>query len=69
MVSGAADFYSSRIPKKDRKRSMVDQLLADAEFRRRNKRKYLEIQEQRANTGGKYRKKRRNKSKEKRGRT
>jgi len=69
VVSGAADFYSSRIPKKDRKRSMVDQLLADAEFRRRNKRKYLEIQEQRANTGGKYRKIRRNKRKEKRGKT
>ena len=68
MVSGAADFYSSRIPKKDRKRGMVEQLLADAEFRRRNKRKYLEIQEQRANNGRRY-KKMKNRKKGKKGKT
>ena len=68
VVSGAAEFYSSRLPKKDRKRSMVDQLLADAEFRSRNKKKYLEIQEQRRNNGKKFHK-RRHRKKEKRDRT
>ena len=34
IVEAKADFYSSRIPKKSRKTSLVDELLADAEFRR-----------------------------------
>jgi len=34
IVETRADFYSSRIPKKKRKTSLVDELLADAEFRR-----------------------------------
>lgn len=33
MVDNAADFYHSRIPKKERKRTIVEELLADAEFR------------------------------------
>jgi len=44
VVEGAADFYSSRVPKRERKQRLVDQLLADVEFRRYNKKKYLEIQ-------------------------
>nr|XP_058958238.1 uncharacterized protein LOC131785366 [Pocillopora verrucosa] len=44
VVEGTADFYSSRIPKRQRKTNMIDELLADAEFRRYNKKKYLEIQ-------------------------
>lgn len=34
MVDSPLDFYSSRIPKKERKRTIVEELLADAEFRR-----------------------------------
>ena len=34
VVEAPADFYSSRIPKKQRKSTMVEELLADAEFRR-----------------------------------
>ena len=34
VVEGTADFYSSRIPKRQRKTKMIDELLADAEFRR-----------------------------------
>jgi len=34
IVETKADFYSSRIPKKSRKTSLVDELLADSEFRR-----------------------------------
>ncbi|XP_077986823.1 uncharacterized protein LOC144441159 [Glandiceps talaboti] len=45
VIEHAADFYHSRIPKKERKKTIVDELLADAEFRRYNKRKYAEVQE------------------------
>lgn len=34
VVDNPVDFYSSRIPKKQRKRTIVEELLADAEFRR-----------------------------------
>lgn len=50
VVDNAADFYNSRIPKKQRKRTMVDELLADAEFKRYNKRRYKEIIEERRKT-------------------
>ncbi|XP_078605055.1 deoxynucleotidyltransferase terminal-interacting protein 2-like [Branchiostoma floridae x Branchiostoma japonicum] len=40
-----ADFYRSRVPKKDRKATIVDELLADAEFRKYNKKKYSDVQE------------------------
>lgn len=33
VVDNPVDFYHSRIPKKNRKRTMVEELLADAEFR------------------------------------
>merc|ERR1712179_111576 len=42
----AADFYNDRIPKKERKKTLVDELMSDAEFRKYNKRKYAEIQEE-----------------------
>lgn len=44
VVEGSADFYTSRVPKRQRKSNMIDELLSDAEFRRYNKKKYLEIQ-------------------------
>eukprot|EP00794_Sanderia_malayensis_P014972 gene14972-16515_t len=64
VIEGATDFYSARIPKKERKRTMVDELLEDAEFRQRNKRKYLEIQSKKESGGKKYYKKMKNKRKE-----
>ncbi|CAG2180707.1 unnamed protein product [Oppiella nova] len=42
VVESKADYYSSRVPKKDRKRTLVDELLADADFKRFNKKKYSE---------------------------
>ncbi|XP_070384364.1 deoxynucleotidyltransferase terminal-interacting protein 2 isoform X1 [Dermacentor albipictus] len=42
VMDSPADFYHARVPKKDRKQSMVEELLADAEFRRFNKKKYSE---------------------------
>ncbi|XP_015268828.1 PREDICTED: deoxynucleotidyltransferase terminal-interacting protein 2 [Gekko japonicus] len=43
VVDSPVDFYHARIPKKERKKTIVEELLADAEFRRYNKRKYQEI--------------------------
>ncbi|XP_013928276.1 PREDICTED: deoxynucleotidyltransferase terminal-interacting protein 2 [Thamnophis sirtalis] len=43
IVDSPADFYHARIPKKERKKTIVDELLADSEFRRYNKRKYQDI--------------------------
>ncbi|KAM5256383.1 deoxynucleotidyltransferase terminal-interacting protein 2 [Ctenodactylus gundi] len=59
IVDNPADFYHSRIPKKERKRTIVEELLADSEFRRYNRRKYSEIMaEKAANAAGKkFRKK------------
>ena len=34
VVEGSADYYSSRIPKRQRKNNVIDELLSDAEFRR-----------------------------------
>jgi len=38
VVEGPADFYHSRIPKKQRKQTIADELLADAEFQKYRKR-------------------------------
>jgi len=43
VVDGPAEFYSNRVPRKDRKKTLVDELMADASFQRYNKRKYAEI--------------------------
>lgn len=43
VIDSAVDFYSDRITKKDRKKTLVDELMADAEFKKFSKRKYVEI--------------------------
>ncbi|CAM5161900.1 unnamed protein product [Natator depressus] len=48
VVDTPIDFYHARIPKKQRKRTIVEELLADTEFRRYNKRKYQEIMTEKA---------------------
>ncbi|XP_051951078.1 deoxynucleotidyltransferase terminal-interacting protein 2 [Xyrauchen texanus] len=58
VVDSPVDFYNSRIPKKQRKRTIVEELLADAEFRSYNKKKYQEIMtEKAAHAAGKMHKK------------
>ncbi|KAM3841541.1 deoxynucleotidyltransferase terminal-interacting protein 2 isoform 3-T4 [Vipera latastei] len=59
IVDSPADFYHARIPKKERKKTIVDELLTDAEFRRYNKRKYQDIMAEKAalSAGKKNRKK------------
>ncbi|VDN59449.1 unnamed protein product [Dracunculus medinensis] len=43
IIESKADFYSSRIPKKARKRTIAEELLADIEFQARQKKKFNEI--------------------------
>ncbi|CAL8268943.1 unnamed protein product [Arctogadus glacialis] len=59
VMDSHVDFFHSRLPKKDRKRTMAEELMADSEFRRRNKKKYLEIMaEKTAAAAGRSKKKR-----------
>ncbi|XP_071454558.1 deoxynucleotidyltransferase terminal-interacting protein 2 isoform X2 [Hetaerina americana] len=51
VVEAPVDFYHSRIPKKQRKRTIVEELLADADFKRYNKRKFMEIIADKKNKG------------------
>ncbi|XP_030289525.1 deoxynucleotidyltransferase terminal-interacting protein 2 [Sparus aurata] len=51
VVDNPVDFYHSRVPKKGRKRTMVEELLADAEFRQKNKKKYQQIVAEKAAHG------------------
>ncbi|AWP10985.1 putative deoxynucleotidyltransferase terminal-interacting protein 2 [Scophthalmus maximus] len=51
VVDSPVDFYHSRVPKKGRKRTMVGELLADAEFRQKNKKKFQQIVTERAAQG------------------
>ncbi|XP_047442551.1 deoxynucleotidyltransferase terminal-interacting protein 2 [Mugil cephalus] len=48
VVDSPVDFYHSRIPKKERKRTMMEELLQDAEFRHKNKKRYQQIMAEKA---------------------
>ncbi|XP_034385754.1 deoxynucleotidyltransferase terminal-interacting protein 2 [Cyclopterus lumpus] len=61
VMDSPVDFYHSRIPKKARKRTMVEELLSDAEFRRNNKKKYQHIVTEKAAQGAGKRNKKTNK--------
>nr|CAD7598388.1 unnamed protein product [Timema genevievae] len=50
VVEAPADYYHSRVPKKQRKKTIVEELMADAEFQKYNKKRYKEIIEQRRKT-------------------
>ncbi|XP_076755974.1 deoxynucleotidyltransferase terminal-interacting protein 2 [Xylocopa sonorina] len=43
VVDSPLDYYSGRLVKKERKKTIVDELMADAQFSKYNKRKYKEI--------------------------
>ncbi|KAG8552434.1 hypothetical protein GDO81_004534 [Engystomops pustulosus] len=61
VVDNPADYYHSRIPKKQRKRTIMEELLVDSEFRSYNKKKFKEIVSEKAGRG----KRRRNRSRKK----
>ncbi|XP_002168759.3 deoxynucleotidyltransferase terminal-interacting protein 2 isoform X1 [Hydra vulgaris] len=63
IVEGAHEFYNSRVPNKKRKATIVDELLNDAEFRRKNKKNFLQLQKKKMSGGKKYYKQKINKSK------
>lgn len=44
------DHVNERLTRKERKRTMVDELLADAEFQKYNKKKYKEIIDEKRKT-------------------
>ena len=52
VVDSPTEFYTDRIPVKQRKSNLVDELLADAEFKKFNKRKYTEIIEDKSKKEG-----------------
>ncbi|BFZ15316.1 hypothetical protein BsWGS_18355 [Bradybaena similaris] len=45
VVDEGTDFYSSRLTKKQRKQTLVEELMADANIRQYNKKKYAELQQ------------------------
>ena len=47
-VDSPAEYYTDRTGSKSKNKNLVDELLADAEFRRYNKRKYNEIVEEKS---------------------
>ncbi|XP_029001773.1 deoxynucleotidyltransferase terminal-interacting protein 2 [Betta splendens] len=65
VVDSPVDFYHSRVPKKQRKRTMVEELLADAEFRHKNKKKFQHILMETAAQAAGKKNKNKNKSKNK----
>lgn len=56
VMDNAADFYSSRVPKKQRRQNLAEELLRDAEFQQYQKRKYNELVVQKKIDGAKRRK-------------
>lgn len=44
------DYYNNRCTKKERKRTLVDELLADAEFNKYNKKRFVQITEEKQKT-------------------
>ena len=44
IIQGPTEYFSSRLPNKERKRTLVEEVLANEQFTSRFKRKYNEIQ-------------------------
>ncbi|XP_076821354.1 deoxynucleotidyltransferase terminal-interacting protein 2-like [Clavelina lepadiformis] len=65
IMDNATDFYSSRLPKKQRKSTLADELLADANFKNYQKRKYKEIDAKRRALAGRKHSLKKSKSKKK----
>lgn len=49
IVEGPSEFYSARLTKKERKQSLVEEILADKNIQSYSKRKYLDIQSTKSN--------------------
>merc|ERR1712188_311576 len=62
---GAGEFYSSRLRKRERASTFVDELLRDSEFTKRSKQKFKELQQSRKGPKKWWAKKRRKKAQSK----
>jgi hypothetical protein len=49
VIEGVGEFKSARLTNKERKQTIVDEIMADSRLRNYSKRKYDEIQVQKAN--------------------
>ncbi|CAG8436917.1 7625_t:CDS:2 [Ambispora gerdemannii] len=54
IIEGPTEFYSSRLPRKQRKQTIVEELMANEEAKSYYKRKFLEIQETKQSGGKKH---------------
>lgn len=59
IVNGAQDFYSNRATRKQKKQSLLEELLSDQSRQKYLKQKFLQIQEKKASGGRKWLKKKR----------
>lgn len=57
IIAGPTDYYSSRMTNRERKSTLVEELMADSESGRYYKKKFLEIQEKKQSGGKKHFKK------------
>jgi Fcf2 pre-rRNA processing len=57
IIESPTEYFSARIKKKDRKQTIVEELLADQKSREYFKKKYNELQEKSASGGKKWYKK------------
>lgn len=53
-MDSAVDFYSSRLTKKERATTILDELVKDVENRKYFKKKFLEVQEKKGSGGKKW---------------
>jgi len=53
VIEGAGEYKSSRINRKDRKQTIVEEVMADASIKNYTKRKYANIQETNSKKRGK----------------
>lgn len=56
VIEGSAEYKSARMTKKERKSTFLDEILADKDLRDYTKRKYTELQTEKARTSRKFRK-------------
>lgn len=61
MVEGPTEYKSARLSRKERKESILEEVLADQQLRDYNKKTFLKIQEEKSNKKKAYRTKRKNK--------
>ncbi|KAI7907266.1 Fcf2 pre-rRNA processing-domain-containing protein, partial [Cokeromyces recurvatus] len=57
IIEGPTEFYSARMSRKERKQTIVDELIANDELKQYYKRKYNEVQERTTSGGKKHYKK------------